>query len=88
MSTPESGSKPWKNPPAAFAKIPFQLRVRAGRGAASVHEILALKPGALVSLDTCPAEPAELTQGDVVVARGEIVAVDGRLRLRITEVPS
>lgn len=65
-----------------------QVRLRAGLGQAemSLRELLALKTGSVVKLDTKMSEPIELRLNDAVVARGEIVAVDDNFGVRILEI--
>ena len=40
----------------------------------------------MIELDKYVQDPAELLLGDRVVARGEVVVVDGNYGLRVTEV--
>ena len=54
--------------------------------ATRVREVLELGPGAVVELDRHVSEPVDLVVGDRIVARGEVVVVNGNFALRITEV--
>jgi flagellar motor switch protein FliN/FliY len=45
-----------------------------------------LNTGAIVELDREVEEPADLLLGEKVIARGQVVIVDGNYGLRITEV--
>ena len=49
-----------------------------------IKEILELGEGSVVELARRVTEPLELLVNDTVVARGEIVAVDDTLAIRIT----
>ena len=51
-----------------------------------LREVLALGPGDVVELDRHVSEPVDLVVGDRIVARGEVVVVNGNFALRITEV--
>jgi flagellar motor switch protein FliN/FliY len=51
-----------------------------------LSEILALGPGDVVQLDRHVSDPVDLIVGDKVVARGEVVLVNGNFGLRVTEV--
>lgn len=53
-----------------------------------LREILELHPGAAVALDRHVDEPVDLLVGGRIVARGEVVIVDGNYGLRITEIIS
>ena len=63
------------------------LDVSADFGTAplSIAQILALGPGSVVEFKRAVDEPIDLKVNGRTVARGEIVAVDGRFGLRITE---
>ena len=49
-------------------------------------ELLEIGPGAVISLDRQVTDPVELIIGDKVFARGEVVLVQGKFGLRVTEV--
>ncbi len=53
-----------------------------------LRDILELHPGAAVVLDRHVEEPVDLLVGGRMVARGEVVIVDGNYGLRITEIVS
>ena len=50
-----------------------------------LQEILDLGTGAVVELDRRVQEPVELLLDGKLVARGEVVVVDGNYGLRVTE---
>jgi flagellar motor switch protein FliN/FliY len=50
------------------------------------HEILELTRGSVIELDRKLQEPADLLLGDKLIARGEVVVVDGNYGIRVTEV--
>ena len=51
-----------------------------------LRDVLALGPGDVVELDRHVSEPVDLVVGDRIVARGEVVVVNGNFALRVTEV--
>jgi flagellar motor switch protein FliN/FliY len=51
-----------------------------------LRDIGELRSGSVIELDKYVQDPAELMLGDRVVARGEVVVVDGNYGLRVTEV--
>jgi flagellar motor switch protein FliN len=67
-------------------EVPLQVTLRFGERQLLLREILELSPGSVVELDRQVKEPAELLVTGRVVARGEVVIVDGNYGLRITEV--
>jgi flagellar motor switch protein FliN len=66
--------------------IELQASLRFGGREMSLHEILDLGPGDVVPLDRTVHAPVDLVVGDRIVARGEVVLVDGNYGLRVTEV--
>lgn len=71
---------------AALAGVKAELTVVAGHATAKVGELLALKEGTVMTLDTALNAPFDLMLGDQMVARGELVAVGDQFGVRITEV--
>ena len=57
-----------------------------GSGSLTVGRLDALAPGETLILDSSPADPAEIRINGKVVARGEVVTVDDRYAIRITEI--
>jgi flagellar motor switch protein FliN/FliY len=62
------------------------LNAALGQAELSVQEILALKAGSVVELDTQLNGMVELWLNGAQVARGEIVAVEGHFGVRIVEI--
>jgi len=69
-----------------FRDVQVKLDAALGRAEISVQEVLALKSGSVVKLDARLNDLAELRLNDSLVARGEIVAVDGSFAIRIVEI--
>jgi flagellar motor switch protein FliN/FliY len=68
--------------------IELEAAVELGRATLSIGEVLALGPGSLVQLDKMLGDPVELMIKERLVARGEVVVVDDRFGLRITQIVS
>lgn len=68
--------------------IELGVTLRFGRRQVLLRDILEIVPGSVVELDQQVQEPVELLVGKRVVARGEVVVVDGNYGLRVTEVIS
>ncbi len=64
--------------------VPLEVRAELGSCTMPIKEILELGEGSVVELGRAVAEPLDLLVNDTVVARGEIVAVDDTLAIRIT----
>jgi flagellar motor switch protein FliN/FliY len=66
--------------------VPVTLEARLGSVAMPVSELLELRAGSVLSLDSPLNEPIELFLNGALVARGEIVAVDDKFGVRIVEI--
>jgi flagellar motor switch protein FliN/FliY len=69
-----------------IGSVSVTLEARLGKAMMAVEDLLALRSGAVVALETGLADRAELYLNDVLVARGEIVAVGDNYAIRIIEV--
>lgn len=68
--------------------VELEVSLRFGCKELPLGEILDLGPGDVVQLDRNVADPVDLIVGDKIVARGEVVLVNGNFGLRVTEVSS
>ncbi|MGD8239138.1 MAG: flagellar motor switch protein FliN [Armatimonadota bacterium] len=68
-----------------LADVPLQVEIRLGGAQMAIGELLALGPGAVVALERRADDPVEVVAGGRVIARGEMVVVDDRLGVRVTE---
>jgi len=92
--TSQAAPKPEGKAPAAGKEPNFDLlmgvnlnlTLRFGQCVMALREVLALNSGSVIELDREVHEPADLLLGDKLIARGEVVIVDGNYGLRITEV--
>lgn len=67
--------------------VRVQLEVRVGTAAMTVGQLLAARENEVLPLDRGVDQPVDLVLEGRVVARGQLVAVDDRFALRITELP-
>jgi len=67
-------------------KVALGLTMRFGARTLILKDVLQLSSGSVIELDREVQGPAELLLGDKVVARGEVVIVDGNFGVRVTEV--
>jgi flagellar motor switch protein FliN/FliY len=72
--------------PGLLKDVPVTLQARLGEISMSVEELLGLTAGAVLTLDLQLNEPIGLYLNQTLVARGEIVAVNDRFGIRITDV--
>lgn len=71
---------------ALLRELPVQITCEIGRVTLSAREVLELRPGAVVPVGRPLAGPVDLTAGGRIVARGELVDVEGEIGVRVTEV--
>ena len=80
------------NPPAAGSPnldivldVPVNLTVELGSCLMPMRDVLQLNVGSVVQLDKVADEPVQLSVNRKLVARGEVVVVENRFGIKITE---
>lgn len=68
--------------------VSVTLALEVGRARMSVRELLQLAPGAIVELDRLAGEPLDVLVNGVRVARGEVVVINEKFGIRLTDVVS
>jgi flagellar motor switch protein FliN len=68
--------------------VELEVSLRFGQRKLLLKDVLELGPGSLIELDQEVQDPVELLVGKKVVARGDVVIVDGNYGLRVTEIAS
>jgi len=92
QSAPEPAPAPPSSPSALspglelLLDVELEAALRFGCCEMPLGEILDLGPGDVVQLDRQVSDPVDLVVGDKIVARGEVVLVNGNFGLRVTEV--
>ena len=66
--------------------VELEASLRFGSKEMPLNEVLELGPGDVVQLERHISDPVDLIVGDKIVARGEVVLVNGNFGLRVTEV--
>ena len=65
--------------------IPVRLAVEVGMASMTIARMFDLQPGAVVVLDRQVDEPLDIRVNGTLIARGEIVSVDGKYGVRVVE---
>lgn len=65
--------------------VPFVIEAEMGRANRTVREVLKLAQGSLVELDKEEGSPIELRINGRLIAKGEVVEIDGNYGVRISE---
>jgi flagellar motor switch protein FliN len=68
--------------------VALEVSVELGRSHMPISDILALRTGSVIELDKLAGEPVEVSVNGTLIARGEVVVVDEKFGVRITEVVS
>jgi len=68
--------------------VQLSVVARLGQVEMPISEVLALGPGAIIEVGRSVEEPVELFVNEKLIARGEVVVVDEKFGLRITEIVS
>lgn len=66
--------------------IPVQLSVELGRTRLTLKNILQLGQGSVVELDGLAGEPMDIFVNGYLIAQGEVVVVDEKYGIRITDI--
>lgn len=66
--------------------IPVQLSVELGRTKVSIKHILQLGQGSVVELDALAGEPMDVLVNGYLIAQGEVVVVNDKFGIRLTDV--
>ena len=70
----------------AVYDIPVRVSAVLGKSSMQVNQLLKLGRGAIVELDRKVGEAIDIYDNDRLVARGEVVVVDERLGITMTEI--
>lgn len=68
--------------------IPLKVTVELGRAKMSIREILDMGQGSVIELSKLAGEPLEVLINDKLVARGEVVVVNEKFGIRLTDIIS
>ena len=66
--------------------IPVQVTVILGKTQMQVSQLLKLGRGAVIELDRKVGEPIDILVNNRLVARGEVVVVEDRIGITMTEI--
>ncbi len=68
--------------------IPVDLSMEIGRTKISIRNLLQLNQGSIVELDRLAGEPLDVMVNGTLIAHGEVVVVNERFGIRLTDVIS
>jgi|LGVF01.1.fsa_nt_gb flagellar motor switch protein FliN/FliY len=68
--------------------VPLELDVILGRSRRSIKEILSFEPGSIIELNEVVEEPLDIFVNGKLIAKGEVVVIDEKFGIRITNILS
>jgi flagellar motor switch protein FliN/FliY len=86
QNAPTDGASPSDPDLSRLSDIPMELSVEIGRTHMTVGETLDLRVGSVVALERQAGEAADLLVNGTAIARGEVIVMDERYGLRVTEI--
>jgi len=66
--------------------IPVKLNVELGRTRVTIKQLLELAQGSVVELDGLAGDPMDILINGYLIAQGEVVVVDDKYGIRITDI--
>jgi flagellar motor switch protein FliN len=82
----KAGGSSGVDPSGAAYEIPVEVTAVLGTAELQVSQILKLGRGAVVELDRVVGEPIEVHANNQLIARGEVVVIEDRLGVQMTEI--
>ena len=86
LATEQDGSESGKINSDVLQNIPVTISVEVGRTSLKIRDLMRLTQGSVVELDRIAGEPLDLLVNDTLVAQGEVVLVNERYGVRLTQV--
>lgn len=68
--------------------IPLRVSVELGRTRLLVNDLLQLGQGSVIELNKLAGDPLEVLVNDKLIARGEVVVVNEKFGIRLTDIIS
>ncbi len=72
----------------AILDIPVTITMEVGRSQISIRNLLQLNQGSVVELDRVAGEPLDVQVNGTLIAHGEVVVVNDKFGIRLTDVIS
>ncbi len=85
-SQPPAAAKADRRAVGLTADVPVQLVAVMGKKTITIKEILSLKKGQVIELNRFPNEAIDLVANGKLMAKGELVEIDGKLGVRIIKI--
>lgn len=83
---PESAVQSEEQDVSLIMDIPVRLTVELGRTRMTIKELLRLTRGSIVPLEGLAGEPLDILINNYLIAQGEVVVVNDKYGVRITDI--
>jgi flagellar motor switch protein FliN len=87
-NTPQAQLEERMNKLDLILDIPLKVSVELGRTRMLVNDLLQLGQGSVIELSKLAGEPLEVLVNEKLVARGEVVVVNEKFGIRLTDIIS
>lgn len=84
--SPKNKMKETQNDIDFILDIPVQLTVELGRTKIAIKNLLQLAQGSVVELDGLAGEPMDVLVNGCLIAQGEVVVVNDKFGIRLTDI--
>jgi flagellar motor switch protein FliN/FliY len=71
-----------------FLDVPLTLSVELGRARMLINDLLQLGQGSVIELTKIVGEPLEVLVNEKLIARGEVVTLNDKFAVRLTDIIS
>ncbi|WP_100642116.1 flagellar motor switch protein FliN [Alteromonas facilis] len=88
LSSEESITPAEKKKLDTILDIPVTISMEVGRSSISIRNLLQLNQGSVVELDRVAGEPLDVLVNGTLIAHGEVVVVNDKFGIRLTDVIS
>lgn len=85
IASPGSSRNPTREDVTILWDVPMVVEAEMGRTHKTVRDILKITEGSVIEFDKEAGEPVDLMVNGKVIARGEVVEIDGNYGVRIRE---
>lgn len=69
----------------ALGDVPLEVEAELGRPVLTLRELMALRPGTILTLNRPAGENLEVRAGGVLIGYGEVVVVENAAAIRLTD---
>lgn len=85
---PDSDSPPADVNLDAILDVPVMISMEIGRSKINIRNLLQLNQGSVVELDRLAGEPMDVLVNGTLIAKGEVVVVNEKFGIRLTDIIS